>query len=146
VRRLCHSIQQSGRRSTEDRFLSDARPRAPSLFTTLSASGFLAYSQRRRRKQVLSHMSRRSTARVRAGGCSWSGFFRALWLHPARGTHLSSLVALQASSGSSLTFEPRIPHSPTSLTAYPRRHETLFLDWNAEFRFAESRFSQPLYQ
>ena len=21
-----------------------------------------------------------------------------------------------------------------------------FLDWNAEFRFAESRFSQPLYQ
>jgi hypothetical protein len=31
-------------------------------------------------------------------------------------------------------------------TAYPRRHETPFLDWNAEFRFAESRFSQPLYQ
>ena len=30
-------------------------------------------------------------------------------------------------------------------TAYPRRHETPNLDWNAEFRNAESRFSQLLY-
>jgi hypothetical protein len=30
-------------------------------------------------------------------------------------------------------------------TAYPRRHATPNLDWNAEFRNAESRFSQLLY-
>jgi hypothetical protein len=36
--------------------------------------------------------------------------------------------------------------SPGESTAYPRRHETPNLDWKAEFRFAESRFSQPLYQ
>ncbi len=34
----------------------------------------------------------------------------------------------------------------SALTAYPRRHETPFLKRNAEFPFAESRFSQPLYQ
>jgi hypothetical protein len=31
-------------------------------------------------------------------------------------------------------------------TAYSSVHETPNLDWKAEFRFAESRFSQPLYQ
>ena len=31
-------------------------------------------------------------------------------------------------------------------TADPRRHETPNLDWNAEFRNAEFRFSQLLYQ
>ena len=31
-------------------------------------------------------------------------------------------------------------------TAYSRVHETPNLDWKAEFRFAESRFSQPLYK
>jgi hypothetical protein len=30
------------------------------------------------------------------------------------------------------------------MTAYPRIHETPNLDWNAEFRNAESRFSQLL--
>jgi hypothetical protein len=32
-------------------------------------------------------------------------------------------------------------HQNLSITAYPRRHETLNLDWNAEFRNAEFRFS-----
>ena len=32
------------------------------------------------------------------------------------------------------------------MTAYPRIHETPNLDWNAEFRNAESRFSQLLVQ
>jgi len=32
------------------------------------------------------------------------------------------------------------------LSTYSRVHETPNLDWKAEFRFAESRFSQPLYQ
>ena len=31
-------------------------------------------------------------------------------------------------------------------TAYPRIHETPFLKRNSLFPFAESRFSQPLYQ
>ena len=31
-------------------------------------------------------------------------------------------------------------------TAYPRGHETPFLKRNSLFPFAESRFSQPLYQ
>ena len=33
-----------------------------------------------------------------------------------------------------------------AISADPRRHETLNLDWNAEFRNAEFRFSQLLYQ
>jgi hypothetical protein len=38
-------------------------------------------------------------------------------------------------------------NSECLLTAYyPRVHETPNLDWNAEFRNVESRFSQPLYK
>jgi hypothetical protein len=33
-----------------------------------------------------------------------------------------------------------------AISADPRRHETLNLDWNAEFRNAEFRFSQRMYQ
>ena len=65
--------------------------------------------------------------RESAAGCGASrGRFRGM----VRG-------ALDGQAGISVSF--------FFFTAYPRRHETPNLDWNAESRNAEPRFSQLLY-
>jgi hypothetical protein len=62
---------------------------------------------------------------------------------------VSELYRVQFEVGLKLPSSTQ-PETPVVITAYPRRHETLSLltpnlDWNAEFRNAESRFSQLLY-
>ena len=57
---------------------------------------------------------------------------------------VSELYRVQFEVGLKLPSSTQ-PETPVVITAYPRRHETPNLDWNAEFRNAESRFNQLLY-